>query len=84
MAAPSRGTSCSRSSACSSPANPSSEECENCDNPCQVAGLFANLSEHIECQSTMVSNGIVQAIDTLLSIEEHDEIWQVSRLSSCI
>ena len=56
----------------------------NEDLRCQVAGLFANLSEHIECQSTMVSNGIVQAIDTLLSIEEHDEIWQVSRLSSCI
>lgn len=50
----------------------------NDDLRCQIAGLFANLSEHIECQSTMVSNGIIHAIDSLLPIEEHDEIWQVS------
>ena len=42
---------------------------------CQIAGLFANLSEHRECQSTMVSSGVVTAVDTLLSIE-NDEIWQ--------
>ena len=49
----------------------------NGDMRCQIAGLFANLSEHRECQSTIVSNGIVKAIDALLSIE-NDEIWQVS------
>ena len=49
----------------------------NEDMRCQIAGLFANLSEHRECQSTMVLNGVVQAVDTLLSIE-NDEIWQVS------
>jgi hypothetical protein len=43
---------------------------------CQVASLFANLSEYIECQSTMVSTGIALAINSLLAIEEHNKIWQ--------
>ena len=48
----------------------------NEDMRCQIAGLFANLSEHRECHPTIVANGIVQAVDSLTSIE-HDEIWQV-------
>ena len=51
----------------------------NEDMRCQTAGLFANLSEHIECHPTMVSTGIVGAIDSLLSIE-NDDIAQVSML----
>jgi hypothetical protein len=43
---------------------------------CQVAGLFANLSEHIVCQSMMVSNRIVIAIYSFLAIEEHNIMWQ--------
>ncbi len=43
---------------------------------CHVNSLFAKLSEHIECQSMMVWNGIVLAINSLLDIEKHDKIWQ--------
>lgn len=59
---------------------PSVLECisrEDIDLRCQVAGLFANLSEHVNCQSTMISNGILYAIGTILPIEEHNDIWQV-------
>ena len=45
----------------------------------QIAGLIANLSEHRECQSTLLSAGIIQAIDDLSSLE-HEEIWQVNVL----
>ena len=45
------------------------------DIKCQTAGLFANLSEHRECQPTIIASGIVQAINSLITIE-HDEIWQ--------
>jgi hypothetical protein len=44
----------------------------NKDLRCQVASLFANLSEHIEFQYTVLSNGNVHAINFLLSIEEQD------------
>ena len=43
----------------------------NDDLRCQIAGLLASLSEHRECQSTMVSNRIVQAMDSLLNTDEH-------------
>lgn len=49
----------------------------NDDLRCQIAGLVANLSEHRECQTTMISHGIVQGIGTLMSLEEHNEVWQV-------
>ncbi|KAL9191141.1 hypothetical protein ACHAXT_000847 [Thalassiosira profunda] len=52
----------------------------NEDMRCQMAGLFANLSEHlVECHSSMVSNGAVKAIDTLLAIEHEDISQDCSR-----
>ena len=51
----------------------------NEDMRCQIAGLFANLSEHRECHTPIVSGGIGNAIKSLISIEQ-DEIWQVSSL----
>ena len=52
----------------------------NEDLRCQIAGLFANLSEHKDCQSAMVVHEIVPSIDSLLSAGEHDEIWKVRSL----
>jgi hypothetical protein len=52
----------------------------NEDLRCQIAGLFANLSEHKDCQSAMVIHEIVPSIDSLLSAGEHDEIWKVRTL----
>ena len=43
----------------------------------QIAGLFATLSEHRECHTSIVSGEIGNAMKSLTSIEQ-DEIWQVS------
>jgi len=43
----------------------------------QIAGLFANLSEHRECHTSIVSGEIGNAMNSLISMEQ-DEIWQVS------
>ena len=48
----------------------------NDDMKCQIAGLMANLSEHRECHSTMIAQGIVPALGKLASTEV-SEIKQV-------
>jgi hypothetical protein len=49
----------------------------NEDMKCQIAGLLANLSEHRECHSTMITQGAVSALGKL-SGTDNIEIKQVS------
>jgi hypothetical protein len=49
----------------------------NDDMKCQIGGLFANLSEHMEFHSIMVTQGIIPALGKL-ALTENDEIKQVS------
>ena len=56
----------------------------NDDMKCQIAGLLANLSEHGECHSTMIAQGVVPALGKLASTDS-SEIKQVSpSIHECI
>ena len=50
----------------------------NDDMKCQIAGLMANLSEHRECHSTMIAQGVIPVLGKL-SATENSEVKQVSR-----
>lgn len=51
----------------------------NDDMRCQIAGLLANLSEHRECHSTMIAQGVVSALGKL-SYADINEVKKVSLL----
>ena len=50
----------------------------NDDMKCQIAGLMANLSEHWECHSTMIAQGVIPVL-VKLSTTENSEVKQVRR-----
>lgn len=52
----------------------------NDDMKCQIAGLFANLSEHRECHTTMITQGVVAALGKL----SHADVNEAKQVSCCL